>query len=147
MLADQPEQVQARTAALDSRSAARAGAGLDVWLAFGTDADLDVFVTAPDQETVYFANSPTRLGGTLERDERCGGSAPAVVEHVGFPEPAKGRYRVGIDFPRRCDDGDAPEVFVVRIAHAGGTRDVVGVIRPGEFLLRVLEEDVESGAP
>ena len=36
-------------------------------LVFSADADLDLYVTGPDLETVYFANTPTRLGGVLAK--------------------------------------------------------------------------------
>ena len=46
------------------------GSGLRFVLAFGEAADLDLFVTGPRQETVYFANTPTAVGGELEVDAR-----------------------------------------------------------------------------
>ncbi|HXK26557.1 MAG TPA: hypothetical protein VMS55_28095, partial [Myxococcota bacterium] len=69
----------------------QAGA-LVVELSFGAEADLDLYVTGPDQETAYFANTPVRSGGALERDRRCGDAAPRV-ERVLWPAPPPGRYR------------------------------------------------------
>ena len=54
--------------------------GLRVELVFSDDADLDLYVTGPDLETVYFANTPTRAGGALERDLRCDGEPGTRVE-------------------------------------------------------------------
>src|SRR5262245_1845234 len=50
--------------------------GLRVERHFGAEADLDLYVTDPLQETVYFANSPTRRGGRLEQDLRCDAATP-----------------------------------------------------------------------
>ena len=80
--------------------AAPAGA-LRVELAFGQDADLDLYVTDPLQETVYFANTPSQQGGVLLDDRRCD-SPPPRIETVVFEHPPPGRYRVGVDYPRRC---------------------------------------------
>lgn len=141
ILSESRGQLRALAASLEAPTE-RAPGSLVVWLAFGSEADLDVFVTAPDQETVYFANTPTRLGGSLDRDVRCDQETSSVFERVVFPKAQPGTYRVGIDFPRRCDDGDGAVTYVVRVEHDGGSRQVTGVVRPGEFLTRVLEETV-----
>ncbi len=143
ILSEGRDELSSLVAALDAQQVDRAPGELVVRLAFGPGADLDLFVTAPDQESVYFANSPTRLGGSLEEDVRCGGTRTAI-ERVVFLAAPPGSYRVGIDFPRRCDGDDAAAMYAVRVEHDGGTQDARGVIRPGEFLVRVLHEDVGS---
>jgi hypothetical protein len=75
-----------------------------VQLIFGAEADLDLFVTDPDFEEVYFANTKSRLGGELDADRRCADPAPRT-ETVRFDPAPPGRYRVTVDFPRRCRDG------------------------------------------
>ncbi|MCP4003757.1 MAG: hypothetical protein GY725_06135 [bacterium] len=145
-LSEHGDEIHALVEALEAGNSRRPSGGLLVRLAFGPQADLDLFVTAPDQETVYFANSPTRLGGTLARDVRCGETPPAI-ERVLFPGVQPGRYRVGIDFPRRCDAGDAAVPYALHIEHDGGAREAQGLIRPGEFLTIVLEEDVGTTTP
>ena len=40
-------------------------------LAFGAEADLDLYVTDPQLETLYYANTPVRSGGELLEDQRC----------------------------------------------------------------------------
>jgi len=76
-------------------------AALSVRLAFGADADLDLYVTDPLEETVYFANSPTRSGGALAADLTCDSPAPRT-EVVVFRDPLPGRYRIGIDYSKGC---------------------------------------------
>jgi hypothetical protein len=82
--------------------ASRAPRELVVRLLFGPSADLDLYVTGPQLETVYFANTPSRIGGTLARDVRCDEGGRVRVETVTFPSAPPGRYRVGVDFPERC---------------------------------------------
>src|SRR5437016_5099590 len=75
--------------------------GLSVQLTWSAPADLDLYLTDPTAETVYFANTPNRTGGRLLRDTRCPDivrAPPPYVEVADVPEPRPGRYRVGVDF-------------------------------------------------
>ena len=131
----------------DSPSPADA-TGLVVRLAFDEAADLDLFVTDPAQESVYFANSPTRSGGTLIDDRKCDNPSPRI-EVVNYSDPRPGRYRVGVDFHRRCQQtGPSSEeakqgIYVVRVNE--GARVIVreGMVVPGQFEVIVLEFEVE----
>lgn len=110
-------------------------------LAFGPEADLDLYVTDPMGEAVYFANPRAASGGRLDGDRRCGDAVPRI-EEVTFPSPRPGRYRVGVDFPERCDSRAADAAFAVSVEH-GARREE----RPGRASLRrfepiVLEIDV-----
>jgi hypothetical protein len=122
--------------------------GLSVRVAFDDVADLDLFVTDPMQESVYFANSPTRSGGRLIEDRRCLDPAPRV-ETVHFPNPIRGRYRVGVDFHRRCEDTSASGaarnegVYVVRVDEGERVLERSGMIVPGQFEVIVIEFDVD----
>jgi hypothetical protein len=113
-----------------------------VRLAFGERADLDLYVTDPRQETVYFANSPSRAGGRLDRDARCDEPLPRV-ETVAFDAAPPGRYRVGVDFPPlTCDGATGPVAFIVVFESYGQRHEKRLSIRPGEFIPIVLEADV-----
>src|SRR5262245_17500983 len=82
---------------------------LRVELVFGAGADLDLYLTDPSQETVYYANSPSRVnGGRLEADLRCE-AAPPRVETIVFAGAPPGRYRVGVDRAETCSGGGAVE--------------------------------------
>jgi hypothetical protein len=124
--------------------AAPAQGALRVSLAFGAGADLDLFVTGPQHESVYFANTPSAIGGALEADLRCGTPAPRL-ETVHYPAAPEGVYRVGIDFPELCGDEVAAVPFAVSVARGGRgvLAETRGIIRPGEFLTIVLEADVQ----
>jgi len=115
--------------------------GVRVRLAFGPDADLDLHVTDPLQETVYFANTPGASGGALLADVRCQSEGPRV-ETVRFESPPAGRYRVGVDFPIRCRrvEGSAP--FVLEVVADGIRHELRGAIAFGRFEPVVYEFDV-----
>ena len=71
-----------------------------VQLAFGAEADLDLYVTDPLLETVYFANHESKSGGKISDDVRCDKQAFRIeeirIEDVWFDAPMPGRYRIGI---------------------------------------------------
>ena len=120
-----------------------AGAGLRVRLAFDAASDLDLYVTDPLQETVYFANTPSRSSGQLDEDLRCGDPSPRI-EQVVFPEAPNGRYRIGVDHPERCDGEREAAVFVIE-TERGGRRELrSGRILPLHFLPIVHELDVQG---
>jgi hypothetical protein len=129
-------------AALAAEAVAPEADLLRVRLAFGSRADLDLYVTDPAQETAYFANSPTKLGAELAEDVRCGAPAPRI-ETIALASPPPGRYRVGVDYPEACSRDRGPVAFVVYLEAGGRRMSRRGSIAPGEFLAIVMEVDVE----
>jgi hypothetical protein len=127
-------------AALASDPAGPAPEGpLVVELHFGEEADLDLYVTDPARETIYFANTPSSAsGGVLEADARCGAPLPRV-EAVRFADPPPGPYRVGVDFPERCGRLSGPVSFRVRVLGSGETREHSGEISLGELQPAVID--------
>jgi hypothetical protein len=117
--------------------------GVRVHLAFPAGADLDLYVTDPTFETVYFANSPNRAGGRLDADVRCSEPAPRI-ETIRFPAALPGVYRVGVDFPERCRGGAIQEAFVVQIEGGGLEATREGIIEAGHFIPIVLEVTAQS---
>jgi hypothetical protein len=120
-------------------------------LAFASEVDLDLYVTDPLLETVYFANHHTQTGGALVNDARCGVDdvdQPRVdqprVEEIRFDRPYAGRYRVGVDFPERCDGGDGPAGYAVSVVGAGSSYAARGSIELEQFEVVVLEFDLEG---
>jgi hypothetical protein len=120
-----------------------APAALRVRLVFGAGADLDLFVSDPHAETVYFGHSPSESGGLLDADRRCGDPSPRV-EEVRFASPLPGRYRVGVDWSGACaGGGGAPEPFVVEVVHAGRRTLERAEAPPDRFTPVVLEFEIE----
>jgi uncharacterized protein YfaP (DUF2135 family) len=149
--AGQQERLVPIRAALSANAEMPEQGALLVRLAFDDVADLDLFVTDPQQESVYFANSPSRSGGRLLADRRCSDSAPRV-ESVYFARPIAGRYRVGVDFHGRCDASSHSRserkqgLYVVQIDHGGRTERREGMVAPGKFEVIVLEFDIGNDA-
>ncbi|MFP8880558.1 MAG: hypothetical protein VCE43_14535 [Myxococcota bacterium] len=138
LAAEANELARALAAAPDSSAAG----ALRVRLAFGAAADLDVYLTDPNHETAYFANTPTKLGAQLARDVLCDAPAPRI-ETITLEDPIPGRYRVGVDYPQACGDDRGPVSFVVYFDTNGRRESRRGSIKPGEFLGIVMEADVE----
>jgi hypothetical protein len=114
---------------------------LRVRLVFGTAADLDLYVTDPHQETVYFANTPSISGGTLSSDVRCDAPAPRV-ETVLFTAPLAGTYRVGVDHPERCGVARGEVPFRVEIEVGSLRRTLRGEIPWGHFRAQLIDFEV-----
>jgi len=131
------------TASTPSLPETPAPAGLRVRLAFGPEADLDLHVTDPRQETVYFANTPSASGGQLVSDVRCGGPGERV-EVIEFEAPPPGRYRVGVDFPVRCRRGVDAVPFVLEVVADGVRHERRGELAFGRFEPVVYEIEVSG---
>lgn len=118
--------------------------GLRVTLTWVGAADLDLYVTGPSWETVYFGNTPSRSGGTLERDARCGDVAPAkdrdpMVEWTTFADPEPGHYRVGVDYLEGCGGPTDPQSFRLVVEYGNGRHEQIGMVQHHEFNPIVLE--------
>lgn len=125
---------------LDATSAPAASNALVVQLVFDGSADLDLYVTDPLTETVYFANTPTKSGGALEADRTCD-DPPRRIETVVFERPLAGRYRVGVDHIRSCGPA-APAPFAVRAMSGERRVEATGALPLGRFDPIVLELDL-----
>ncbi len=123
----------------------RAPGSLRVRLAFGEEADLDLFVTDPRLETVYFGNTPSLGGGVLAKDQRCEDPGPRV-ERVTFADPAPGRYRVGVEFAKSCGRVRGAVPFTLEVETDGRRREESGEVEPNAFLPIVLEFELGEGS-
>jgi len=121
------------------------GAPVTVRLAFGAEADLDLYVTDPSLESIYFAKRESASGGHLVADRRCDSPAPRI-EVAAYPAATPGGWRVGVDHPERCDGGLEAAPFVVELAAPDGARRVEGTIGPGEFRMVVIETTLPARA-
>jgi len=129
-------RADALEAALAAEPPAAAGA-LVVRLAFEPGADLDLYVSDPQGETVYYANTPVRSGGALDADLRC--PHAQGVETVRFAAPLAGGYRVGVDFQQRCESDERVAPYVLSIEAHGRRRVLRGLALWLVFASRVDE--------
>lgn len=142
-------QRRAEVAALELQLEAMAVGASDrlrVHLAFGPEVDLDLYVTGPLEETVYYANTPSRIGGELLEDRRCEHSSPHI-ESVRFPL-TPGHYRVGVDYPHACGDARAPVPFALLVEMPGGREQLRGLAAHQVFEPVVFEFELDpEGKP
>lgn len=119
--------------------------GIVVRLKFDGNVDLDLYVTDPLLETVYFARHESRTGGIIRADVRCDTIGPRV-EEIRFPDPWPGRYRVGVDFPARCDGSStrAPAPFAVSVSANGEVHETNGLVNLKYFEVVVLEFEINE---
>lgn len=119
--------------------------GIVVRLEFDENVDLDLYVTDPLLETVYFARHESRTGGFIRADIRCETIGPRV-EEIRFPDPWPGRYRVGVDFPARCDGSStrAPAPFAVSVSANGKVHETHGLVNLKHFEVVVLEFEISE---
>jgi hypothetical protein len=123
-------------------SAIQRESGLLVQLAFGAEADLDLYVTDPLLETVYFANHESKSGGEISDDARCD-EQTFRLEEVWFDAPIPGRYRVGVDYPEQCSGRAEAAAYVVSVLQDGERREVSGSVSLRRFEVIALEFDLE----
>ena len=123
----------------------RQASGLQIRLVFGAEADVDLFVTDPDLETLYFGNNPSLGGGVLAEDIRCNAATPHA-EVVTFGNARPGRYRVGVEHARRCTRSRLPVPYRVEVLSGESNWSVEGELAPGAFDNRVVEFDLRGSA-
>jgi len=144
--------------------------GLTIQLTFGADADLDLYVTDPLLETVYFANDSGKSGGRISEDIRCDddgsdkgdtngdadsqgeaigeiprdefGADEIRIEEVRFDNPIPGKYRIGIDYPRKCEGGQEQAAFAVSVLHHGEQTETLGSVSFERFEVVVMEFEI-----
>ncbi len=100
-----------------------AGLQLIVGLHWQESLDLDMFLTDPAGETVYFANRLAKSGVRMGQRTSCTDIAQApgpYFETIEIPNAIPGRYRVSVDFIKDCDHTDLEADFSVTLKnHAG----------------------------
>ena len=128
---------------------------LRVTLSWSGSVDLDLYVTDPAQETVYFANPRSGSGGKLEHDVSCPAASPSKeesisVESIAWERPPPGKYRVGVDFIGACGSSAGEASFRVAIDVAGTRRERVAKVEKDRFEPVIVEFEVpaaEKGLP
>ena len=123
----------------------RTAAGVTVTLRWDAPVDLDLYVTDPVLETVYYANPRSASGGVLEADARCARRAPGTQEErVRWTKPPSGRYRVGVDFPEACGARVDEVAWAMTVDVDGRRQETTGRAHLAERRPAVLEFKVEG---
>jgi hypothetical protein len=118
-------------------------AGVTVTLRWDGPVDLDLYVTDPVLETVYYGNPRSASGGVLEADARCARRTPGMQEErVRWTKPPSGRYRVGVDFPEACGARVDDVAWAMTVDVDGRRQETTGRAHLAERRPAVLEFDV-----
>ena len=113
---------------------------IQVTLGWGTQADLDMYVTDPNGEQIYYQHNRSASGGHLDQDARGGCTNDQVnanLENVYWNQanPPGGVYQVAVHYwdGMRCSTNAGPTTFTLSISVGG---QIVGAynytIAPGQ---------------
>ncbi len=78
---------------------------IQITLAWGTGADIDLYVTDPYNETISYQHRQSSSGGVLDHDARgacVGGSDTIENVYWSSPQPPRGTYRVELHYWGSC---------------------------------------------
>ncbi len=95
---------------------------IQITLAWNTIDDLDLYVTDPGQQTVFFNNRVIPSGGRLDVDANadCVAVTENPVENVFWAStPPSGLYLIEVRLFRRCSQVTAPIPFTVTVRKSG----------------------------
>ncbi|MCX6021719.1 MAG: hypothetical protein NTZ05_08305, partial [Chloroflexi bacterium] len=101
---------------------------VQVTLSWGASLDLDLAVTEPGGEQVWFGAKTSAAGGRLDRDTHCGNFQMGRPENIYWSGPTtpRGRFRVTVTYYRDCESGGAAAAYAVRLMTGDRARTVYG---------------------
>jgi len=107
---------------------------IQIDLTWDGDADLDLHVTDPYGETLYYFHPSSQSGGTFEEDRECynnNGQPERVIYNDG--SAAAGNYQISVHYFRSC--GEARDVrWNLSVTADNKSSSYSGTITPGEYL-------------
>lgn len=106
---------------------------IQVTLRWATTDDLDLAVTDPDGNTIYFGNRNSPSGGELDVDANaaCSGSTSTPIENIYWPvsQAPQGNYTASVNLFTRCSGGGAGAIpFELRLLVQGETETLTGTV-------------------
>jgi hypothetical protein len=106
---------------------------LTVTLAWDSPADLDLHVTCPGGDTIFYNNRGSMTdgcGGMLDIDANAGSTRSSQpVEHIVFENPSPGEYRVRVHLFRNITPPQT-QLFRLRIQIGSDIQDLNGSVGP-----------------
>jgi hypothetical protein len=116
------------------------GGDIQATLTWGSTADLDLYVTDPQGETVYYGARTSSSGGQLDRDANagCGEASTSPIENIFWPPRGAppGQYAVAVDVYSPCDATNLNWRLVVRVRGAV-VLDTTGSGNSQQYLVNV----------
>ena len=112
---------------------ASANGSLSVTLSWNGSADLDLHLTDPYGETIYYFHPASASGGALQQDHEC--AAQDQTEVITYPsgQAVSGAYAISIHYFRACNvPRDVSWKLIV--TSDKGTQNYSGVVHPGDYI-------------
>ncbi|NJN88042.1 MAG: hypothetical protein HC881_19320 [Leptolyngbyaceae cyanobacterium SL_7_1] len=101
-------------------------------LRWTTTDDLDLAVTDPNGQVVYYGSRSIPSGGQLDVDANaaCGGTTSSPIENVFWPpaQAPQGSYSVAVNLFSRCTSGSAAIPFELRLLVQGNIQTLSGSV-------------------
>jgi len=103
---------------------------VQVTLTWQTNDDIDLYVTDPNGDTVYFYNDVVASGGELDRDNTCSDFVLGRPENIFWPQDGapQGSYVVKVNYFGPCGDVH-PVNWTVRVVNEGNVQTFNGTLQ------------------
>lgn len=109
---------------------------VQVTLLWSSTADIDLNVTDPAGDLIYFGERESPSGGRLDKDAMfpCGSDSGRAVENVFWPagEAPSGTYRAGVVYVSDCAGDGAEEVELIVQVRGSVVEHERRTLQPGE---------------
>lgn len=104
------------------------GTDIRISLMWDNRNDLDLHVTTPGGETIYYGNKKSRCGGALDVDRNVNGETMTPIENTRWPagKALSGRYKVYVHLYSTHGDFGPDTPFVVELEVGGTVRRFQG---------------------
>jgi hypothetical protein len=104
---------------------------IQVTLTWQSEVDLDLYVTDPNGDTIYYGDTTSLSGGELDRDNMCGNFALGRPENVYWEaNPPSGTYQVEVAYFGSCADSMIGSSWNVRTVVNGRSNTYTGTLNP-----------------
>jgi hypothetical protein len=106
---------------------------VQVTLTWQTNDDIDLYVTDPNGETIYYMNDISTTGGELDRDNLCSDMIIGRPENIYWPEGGapSGSYSVQVNYFDPCE-AEHPVNWTVRVIIKGAVQTFTGTLTQDE---------------
>ncbi|VVB72815.1 FRG1-like domain protein [uncultured archaeon] len=107
---------------------------IQVTLFWNDDVDLDLHVTDPYNEEIYYKHKTSASGGILDRDNMCTNWVQNAPENIIWPEnkAPSGHYKIKVVYYADCASHPDPITFTVKVYIKGQEFDYPMTISPPE---------------
>lgn len=102
---------------------------VQITLTWHSSIDLDLHVTDPNSEEIYYSHMQSASGGQLDRDNRCSGFEMGRPENIYWPAGGapRGQYKVTVVYYNSCANS-GPTPWTVRVISKGQASTYSGTI-------------------